>query len=151
MKYYCSNCHYYYDEDFWDEAEWIYGTFDELPSYFCCPVCWNNKENFITLKKEIIYFDKNKLSNIEKEHYPKLKLNWEKLSVSLNHDSNSNHYISKIVLLDNMGDTIETCVLWAFKENICIFDIEYIDEFEIQIFCNKHPIFSTWLIKREDI
>lgn len=149
MKYHCAECNYIYDENFWEKEFEIlpYTSFWELDDSFYCPMCLNPKDNFVPLQEEIMTpFDINNLTIIEEVHFPKYEIFEDILNVEIIHEQEEDHFIYKIAIFDENSELIEEKSTKNVKE--ISFDIEYLDSFEIRVYCNLEWIFSTWLINR---
>ncbi len=146
MRYLCTNCSYIYDEALWDALEWIasWTLFDDLWEDFVCPSCYEEKENFQEIKEEINYPYDNKgnLSALEKEHYINYSLENDVLKVYVGKDEEHPmeewHFIACIALFDENDEKIEEKFLSPEDDCIAEFDIQYLDEFEIKIYCSLH-------------
>ena len=153
MKYHCSWCDYIYDELKWDIEEGIEEKtyFENLPNDFFCPFCDTYKDDFVLLPEEINYLDEiKKLWNFDLEHYPKMDISWDKLFFEiwmLDHPNDQDHFIYKVELYDE-SDLIDKKIYKDWDEFKWEFDLEYIDKFEIRVYCSRDGIFSTWLITR---
>lgn len=149
MKYHCSDCNYLYDENFGEKEYEIpaFTLFSKLDDTFICPNCGNPKEFFIELAQEILIpFDKENLTFLEEVHYPKYEINWEKMKISLIHPQKDDHFIYKISLYDEYWEKVDEKEVK--KENTLEFDLDYLDNFEIRVYCNLEWTFSTWLIQK---
>lgn len=154
MKYFCSNCSYFYDELLWDVDLWIEpgSSFDSLPNDFFCPFCGTHKDDFVLLQDEIYYISNtNFMTELEKIHFPEYSISWNTLKYIINHDINKDHFISKVELYDDSQGLIDVHFFWKDSKEISwSFDIEYVDWFEFRIYCIKEWIFSSWIINREN-
>jgi rubredoxin len=154
MKYHCTWCGYIYDEIKWDEDMWIYPLtfFENLPNDFFCPFCDTHKDDFVALEESVNYIsDPNKLTAPEAEHYPIIEIDWDKLFYSIwqiEHPSEDDHFVYEVAIFDSSWDLIEKKHFYPWDELKWTFDIEYLDEFEIRIYCSRDWVFSTWLFKR---
>lgn len=153
MKYHCSWCDYIYDELKWDLEEGIeaWTLFENLPNDFFCPFCDIHKDDFVILNEEINFLDNiTKLSNFDLEHYPKMDIKDDVLNFEiwmLDHPNEESHFITKVELYDE-SDLIDKKIFSVWDDFVWNFDIEYMDEFELRVYCLRDGIFSTWLIKR---
>ena len=157
MKYHCTWCDYIYDELKWDSEEDIppLTFFDSLPNDFFCPYCDTHKDDF-TVFEEIVNIPTNnsRLTNLEAEHFPVYSISWDILSFEIwqtEHPLELDHFIYKVELYDESSDLIEFLNFKNDQKAIWKFDIEYLDKFEIRVYCNKEWIFSTWLLEREEL
>lgn len=152
MKYFCSNCSYFYDEIIWDVDLWIEPgiSFDSLPNDFFCPFCDTHKDDFVLLESEIYYIsDIYNMTNLEKIHMPEYEISWDILKYNLEHDVKPDHFISKIELYDDSWDLVDTHFFWKDSYEISwVFDLDYVDWFEFRVYCVKEWIFSSWVLKR---
>lgn len=154
MKYHCTWCDYIYDEILWDEDLDIkpHTFFDNLPNDFFCPFCDTHKDDFVSFEENINYpLDINKLTHFEAEHYPIYNINWDILKYEIwvtEHPNDESNFIYKVSLFDQSWDLIEKHKFNLWEEPVWEFDIEYIDTFEIRIYCSRDWVFSTWLIER---
>jgi desulfoferrodoxin (superoxide reductase-like protein) len=57
------------------------------------------------------------------------------------------HYIYSISLFDEYWDLIEEKLLNIWEKPKAIFDVSYLDDFEIRTKCNLDWLWSSWLIK----
>lgn len=153
MKYFCTWCNYFYNEDSWDLEEGIdsFSRFDNLDESFCCPFCWTSKEDFVNFKEEIIYIENPNFMNfLESSHYPIMEIRWDKIFLeiwNIKHPFDDKHYIKKVCIYDDTWDLIEEKILWPNIEPTLEFNLDYIDDFEIRIFCNIDWVFSTGILK----
>ena len=154
MKYHCSWCSYIYDESVWDEDLEIEENtlFDNLPNDFFCPFCEIHKDDFILFWEEINYpLDIRHLTPKEQEHFPKISISWEKLNFLIDentHNSKKDNFIFKISLYDDYWDEIDSKKFNFWDEVKWSFDLDYLDNFELRVFCIKEGIFSTWFLNK---
>lgn len=154
MKYHCTWCDYIYDEIIWDEDLWLEPKtfFDNLPSDFFCPFCDTHKDDFVVFEEQINYpLNKEKLTWFESEHFPEYEIKWDLLKYHFpetGHPNDENHFIYKVALYDDSGDEILKHQFQFWDEVSWEFDIDYLDDFELRIFCIKDGIFSTWILNR---
>jgi len=152
MKYCCTNCNYVYDESLWDKEEWIdpWTMFYNLWDYFYCPMCYEWIENFDIVKEEVNYIENENTSDFfELEHFPIIKIDWDKLVVSVwknnKHSMEEWHYISSISICDEYWDLIEEKFLSPWDKPKVEFNFDNLDEFEIIVRCNFHWL---WWLKK---
>lgn len=154
MKYICIGCGYIYNEAEWERE---YGVppctlHTHLPDDFFCPVCQEyHKDDFIALDEPILPLPTYhpSLQLFEKEHIPLYEKENNLLHIFIGyekHPMEKNHCIYKIGLYDESGDEIDEKILHIWEEPTAVFDIEYMEQLEIRIFCSKHGIFSTGMI-----
>lgn len=154
MKYHCSGCDYIYDEIVGDEDLWIEPKtfFDHLPSDFFCPFCDTHKDDFIVLPEEINYpLNVQKLTPFEQEHFPEYEIKEDLLKYYFSetqHPNDENHFIYKVALYDDSGDEILKHQFQFWDEVSWEFDIDYLDDFELRVYCLKDGIFSSGIIQR---
>lgn len=154
MKYHCSWCDYIYDESLWDEDLEIipYTTFDNLPNDFFCPFCDTYKDDFILFDEEVNYpIDINNLAPKEQEHFPNFTIKDDVLNFSLDeniHPNTQEHFISKISLYDEIWDEIDSKKFNFWDEINWNFYLDYLDNFELRVFCIKEGIFSSWILEK---
>ncbi len=154
MKYHCTWCDYIYDEMLWDEDLWLapHTFFDSLPNDFFCPFCDTHKDDFVVLEEQINYpIDKNKLTNFEAEHFPIYEINWDVLKFEIwqiEHPMQEEHFVYKVALFDDSWDMIEEKKFKIWDELSWSFDIEYLDSFELRVYCSRDWVFSSWVIER---
>lgn len=154
MKYHCTGCDYIYDEIKWDEDMWIspHTFFEDLPSDFFCPFCDTHKDDFVILEEQINYLLNIKnLTEFEREHFPKYEIIWDTLKYvfeETDHPNDENHFIYKISLHDDSGDEILKHTFQVWDEITWVFDIDYLDSFELRVYCSKDGIFSTGILQR---
>lgn len=152
MKYHCTGCDYIYDELKWEIDEEIAALtfFDDLPSDFFCPHCDTHKDDFVILSPEInIPLDVHHLTQLEAQHFPIYDIKDDILTLEIwqiEHPSEEDHFIYRIALFDESWDMIEEKTFTPWNEPKASFDIEYLDEFEVRVFCSKDGVFSTGLI-----
>lgn len=145
MRYLCTNCSYIYNEALGDELEWIpSGTlFDDLWEDFVCPSCYESKENFQEIREEINYpYDENNLSSLEKEHFINYYEENGLLKVFVGkdeeHPMEEDHFIACIALFDENDEKIEEQFFSPWDDCRVEFNKDYLDEFEIKIYCSLH-------------
>ncbi|MBW7954325.1 rubredoxin [Candidatus Gracilibacteria bacterium] len=154
MKYHCSGCSYIYDESIGDEDLNIEENtlFDNLPNDFFCPFCETHKDDFILFGEEINYpLDVRCLTPKEQEHFPKISIFGEKLSFLIDentHNSKKDNFIFKVSLYDDTGDEIDFKKFNFGDEVKGDFDLDYLDSFELRVFCIKEGIFSTGFLNK---
>lgn len=154
MKYHCTGCDYIYDEKLWDEDMWIDPKtfFDHLPSDFFCPFCDTHKDDFVVLEEQINYpLDRGNLTGFEQEHFPEFQIIWDTLKYGFSetqHPNDENHFIYKVSLVDDSGDEILKHQFQVWDEVVWEFDIDYLDDFELRVYCFKDGIFSSGIIER---
>lgn len=157
MKYYCTGCNYVYNEINWEKEEWIaeLTKFEDLPSTFECPFCATSIEEFYKLEDEIIYMDWSiKMHSIEAVHYPNMFLENDILKFeiwNIEHPYEKDHFIYKVELYDETNDLIDSVVFWPWVKPEGQFDMDYIDKFQLRIYCSYDWVFSTNLIWLWDI
>lgn len=153
MKYHCTGCDYMYDEKLWDEDMGIPAKtfFDLLPSDFFCPVCDTHKDDFVVLEEHINFpLDLDHLTAFESEHFPDYHIVWDTLKYIFSenhHPSDEQHFIYKVALHDDSGDEIVKHQFQAWDEVGWEFDIDYLDSFELRVYCFRDGIFSTGMIE----
>jgi rubredoxin/desulfoferrodoxin (superoxide reductase-like protein) len=154
MKYHCTWCWYVYDErngeyDLWISPNTIY---EDLPNDFFCPMCETHKDDFVLLEKYVHFpLSSWKISTFEAEHMPIFQINEDSLLIEVwqvDHPMQEDHYITKILLLDDLWETIEEKKLKVWDILHARFDIEYLDYFEIQVYCSRDGIFSSGRIQK---
>lgn len=154
MKYHCTWCDYIYDEIKWDidlniEPQTFY---ENLPNDFFCPFCETHKDDFIALEENISYpINIDNLTNFEAEHFPILKLDWDNLSYEIwqiEHPNQEEHFIYKVWLYDDSWDEIDYHKFKTWEHPHWKFDLEYLDIFEIRVYCSRDWIFSTQKIQK---
>ena len=154
MKYHCSGFDYIYDEVVGDEDLGIEPKtfFDHLPNDFFCPFCDTHKDDFVILEDQIHSpININNLTAFEGEHFPNYEIVWDILKYHFSetqHPNDENHFIYKIALFDESWDEILKHNFEAWADVKWEFDIDYLDSFEIRVFCIKDGIFSTGVITR---
>lgn len=153
MKYTCTECWYVYDEAKWEPDDGINpGTkIIELWDYFTCPSCYTDGSAFIAAREEVNYpLDKNRLSKIEQEHQIFYEVIWKQLHVKIGepeHAMGESHYISSISLVDDSGEMIEERFLEIDDAPEIIFDLDYLDNFEILCRCTQHWLWGSGKIE----
>lgn len=154
MKYHCSGCDYIYDEIKWDEDLEInpHTFFDDLPIDFFCPFCDTHKDDFVVFEENINYpISQNRLTFLEQIHSVDYEIIQDELKYNISSDVHPNieeHYIYKITLHDDSGDMIEEKKFNFWDKINWVFDLSYLDSFEIRVYCSLEWIFSTWIIER---
>jgi rubredoxin/desulfoferrodoxin (superoxide reductase-like protein) len=145
MRYLCTNCSYIYNEALGDELEGIpSGTsFDELEQDFVCPSCYEEKENFQEIKDEINYpYDSENLSSLEKEHFINYYLEKGVLKIYVGkdeeHSMEKDHFVASIGIYDENDEKVEEKFISSQDDGSAEFNIDYLDEFEIKIYCSQH-------------
>lgn len=156
MQYQCTNCFYVYDENLWEPDADIEAntSFLDLPDSFYCPNCFSSKEDFISPKEEIIYLDKDSSTIVEAIHYPKMNIVWDELEFEIweePHPVTPEHFIKKVALFDNVGDILEEKKFNSKTKPAWKFDLSYLDEFEIRVYCNHDWVFSTGILERNSL
>ena len=156
MKYSCTECWYVYDESKWEPGDDIvaWTKIDELWDYFSCPGCWTDATAFISAKEEVNYpLHTEGLSAIEREHKILFEIHGNELSVRIwepSHVMGSDHYISSISLMDEDGELIEERFLVPEDDAPeLIFDLDYIENFEILCRCTQHGVWGSGKISLE--
>lgn len=155
MIYSCTWCRYIFDESIWDEKEWIWQwtLFDELDYDWCCPICWEDKDNFIEIKEEILTVDDlENMSELEATHLPKITVDLDNVLVEvwyIEHSMVEWHFISSVWLYDEYWDKVYEDFLDIWKKPEIVFDISDLDSFEIRVKCNTHWLWSSWLIDND--
>lgn len=155
MQYHCTWCDYIYDELTWDDDLGVppHTYFENLPNDFFCPVCDTHRDDFTLFDEEIHYpINRENLTPIEAKHFPEYEIVWDVLHyhISENHHlSDENHFIYKIVLFDETWDEILTHLFESWDKVKGIFDIDYLDDFELRVYCSKEWVFSTGKIQRK--
>lgn len=149
MKYTCTECGYVYDEakgepnD--DIAPWT--KMEDLWEYFTCPGCYTDASSFIAAKEEISYpMDIHNLNSLEKEHLIRYEIENNELNVRIGepeHVMGEDHYISSISLLDERGEVIEEKFLAPDDAPEVMFDLDYLDTFEIVCRCTQHWLWGS--------
>ncbi len=150
MKYHCTGCDYIYDELKWEPEDGVeaFTFFEDLPSDYFCPFCDTHKDDFVLLSPEInIPLDIYHLTPTESAHFPTYSIENDLLTFEVEHQSDEEHFIYKISLHDADGDLIEEKKFQFWQENTWTFDIEYLDEIELRVYCSKEWIFSTGVIE----
>lgn len=154
MKYHCTGCDYTYDEMKWDDDLGIeaHTFFDALPNDFFCPFCDTHKDDFVVLE-EVINEPLNveRLTPFEAEHFPSYEIVWDTLKYEIGqieHPMQEDHFVYKIELRDESGDKIEEKKFQIGDEATGTFDIEYLDSFELRVYCSRDGIFTTGMIER---
>lgn len=151
MKYHCTWCDYIYDELIWDDDLGIepHTYFDTLPSDFFCPVCDTYKDDFTVFEEEIhTPFNRENLTPLEQRHFPKFEIQGDTLIFEIDdetHGSESDHFLYKVSLFED-GEEIESRYFEVWDEKKWTFDIDYLDEIELRVYCSKEWVFSTWII-----
>lgn len=152
MKYHCTGCDYIYDELKWDSHEWIEENtpYIALPNDFFCPFCETHKDDFVMLDEPVFTpIDAYRLTPIEAEHYPLYTIENDILRFEVGqteHPQTKDHFIYKVALFDDGGDLIEERHFQCDQKAEWSFDLEYIDEFELRVFCSRDGIFSTGIL-----
>lgn len=155
MKYHCTGCSYIYDELAWDEDLNITPKtyFESLPSDFFCPLCDTHKDDFTILSESIqVPLSLEKLTPKESEHIPFFEIKWDTLFFEIDestHPNTQDHFIYKISLFDENEEEVESKIFEIWDEYKGSFDIEYMDEYELRIYCNQDWVFSSGLIERD--
>lgn len=156
MKYHCVWCDYIYDEKNGDEDLWIPDKtlFSQLPNDFFCPFCDTHKDDFVILDEAIHYpMNKDYLTGLEAEHYPFYEIVDDVLTYQIQetqHPNDKEHFIYKIALIDESWDEIASQEFAVWEPYTWSFDIDYLDSFELRIFCFKDGVYSTGIITRDE-
>jgi rubredoxin/desulfoferrodoxin (superoxide reductase-like protein) len=153
MKYHCTNCSYIYDETLWEPEQDIeaFTSWGNISEDFYCPICFSPKDDFISPKEELIYLKNNNLTIVEAIHYPKIFIERDTLYFEIweePHPIEEDHFVYKVSLYDYSGDMLEERDFKPWKKAIWEFDLSYLDEFEIRIYCNHDWDFSTGILER---
>lgn len=153
MKYHCTNCSYIYDEVLWEPEQEVepFTAWWEIGEDFYCPVCFSPKDDFISPKEEYIYLKKDNLTIVEAIHYPKYFVEWDILKFEIweePHPIEEEHFVYKVWLYDDAWDLLEEKSFKPWQKAVWEFDLTYLDEFELRVFCNHDWVFSTWVIER---
>jgi len=155
MIYSCTWCRYIYDEAIWDEKENIkqWTLFSELEYDWCCPICWEDKSNFMEVNEEILTVsDKDNMTELEANHFPIITIDLDSVLVEvwyIEHPMVEGHFISSVWLYDEYWDIVYEEFLDIWKKPEIVFDISDLDYFEIRVKCNVHWLWTSWLINIE--
>lgn len=154
MKYHCTWCDYIYDEMLWDEDLGVkpHTFFESLPSDFFCPFCDTHKDDFTVFEEVINYpLNMDRLTSFEAEHFPVYEFSGDIFSYhiwQIEHPNDETHYIYQVALFDESGDIIDTHKFNLWEDPKWVFDIEYLDTFEIRVYCSRDGIFSSSIIEK---
>ena len=155
MIYSCTWCRYIYDEAIWDEKENIkqWTLFNELEYDWICPICWEDKDNFMEVNEEILTVeDIDNMTELEATHLPVITIDLDSVLVEVWHVEHSMvewHFISSVWLYDEYWDIVFEEFLDIWKKPEIVFDISDLDSFEIRVKCNVHWLWSSWLINND--
>lgn len=156
MRFLCINCGYIYDEALWDEEDGIEaGTvIDEIPSDIHCPGCDESFDDFSPIEDEVLYAENpQSLNHLEKEHIPHvIYQDTERVEICVGeemHPSDDDHRITAVYLVDDEGHIVEEIFIMEGEDPVVEFDISGLELFEIRASCNRHGLWSTWLIEAE--
>lgn len=159
MRFLCTNCWHIYDESLGEIDEGIDpGTcIEEISEDIHCPMCDGSFDDFSMIEDEIIYADNpDKLTHVEREHLPRiLYKDSEKVELCIGeeeemHPSSEDHRIGAIYLVDDEGHIVEEIFIMPDEDPVAEFDISGLDVFEIRASCNRHGLWSSWMIEVED-
>ena len=154
MRYLCTNCNYIYNEDLWQEDDWIkaWTKFENLWDSFVCPSCGELPEVFHEIKEEINYLWKEPRDALEAEHFINIDFIWKdniKISIWkwISHPVWAEHRITSIWIYDEYWDLVYEEFYREDEEAVLEFDVSDLDDFEIRARCSIHWVW--WLkIKR---
>jgi len=127
--------------------------FETLPSDFFCPHCDTHKDDFVVLPEEIHSpLDKNNLTQLEQAHFPTFEIAGDTLTYFFPEDESEKHYLSyiyQVSLHDEDGELIGTHI-FANDTKKGIFDLEYLDIFELRVYSYQYGVFSTGVIANKE-
>lgn len=147
-RYHCLNCGHVYNPYLWDleqEVEaWV--DFDNISEDRLCPVCWENKDNFIEIVPSINeVFDINNLIPQEEQHIPFYTEKNGKIIVNIwtedePYTQDEDHFIEFVWVYDEYGEEIDIINFPDISKDI---EFELADEnYEVRASCSLHGVWK---------